>query len=300
MAAYRFATTRLRGLHSAGRAADLQHALISALLTRYLGQEYAGLFADFEVRDSDTRDWFVDAAPAPVPVARLPEDDQRAVRARAADMIAAVRGLADRIESQGAEGRNVARVLRDATVFPPDDLWFYRGAPLIVNWGYSRDETVSRGAPEISAPIRLAPSVEPVVPVNSTKVPAAPPPEVVRQPSVSLAAATLLWLLFALTIGRLYSDLLPACGIKSPFGPGAAIGDCPTVVADYPVLRESVRLQRAVEQAELSVAEEAQACSAPLRHASLAPPIAIETRLAIVPAATRERALRLGARADQD
>ncbi len=298
MAAYRFATTRLRGLHTAGRAADLQHALISALLTRYLGQEYAGLFADFEVRDSDTRDWFVDAAPAPVPVARLPEDEQRAIRARAADMIAAVRGLADRIEAQGAEGRNVARVLRDATVFPPGDLWFYRGAPLIVNWGYSRDETISRGAPEISAQIRLAPSVEPVVPVESSKAPAAPPPETVRRPSVSLAAAMLMWLLFALTIGRLYGDLLPACGVKWPFRPGAAIGDCPAVVADYPVFRESARLQRAVEQAELSVAEEAQACSAPLRHASLAPPIA--TRLAIASTAKRERALRLGARADQD
>ena len=98
MGAYRFVTTRLRGLHAAGRADDLQHALISALLARHLGPEYSGLFAEFEVRDNDTRDWFVEALPAPVPIASLPEDDQHAIRSRADQMIAAVRDLAARIE----------------------------------------------------------------------------------------------------------------------------------------------------------------------------------------------------------
>jgi hypothetical protein len=130
--------------------------------------------------------------------------------------------------------------------------------------------------------------------------PAAPPPGTARRSPFPLAAATLLWVLFALTICRLYGDLLPACGVKSPFGFGPVIGNCPAVVADYPVFRETIRLQRAVEQAELSVAEEAQACAAPLRHASLAPSIPLETRVATARAATHERALRFGAHADQD
>lgn len=263
MGAYRFATTQLKGLHAAGRAADLQHGLISALLVRHLGPEYAGLFADFEVRDSDTRDWFVEGPSAPIQVIRLPEDDQSAIRARAAEMIAAVAGLADRIEQQGAEGRNVARVLRDATVYPPDDLWLYRDAPLIVNWGYSREEAAVRGPVAISAPVRLEPRPARAVPAPPSRpAPPMPPPAAnAGRSRAPLIAAGLLWLIFALTIGRLYADLLPACGLKAPF----AIGDCPALTADDPVARETVRLQRAVEQAELAVAQEAQTCAPPQR-----------------------------------
>lgn len=263
MAAYRFATTQLRGLHAAGRAADLQHALISALLARHLGPEYAGLFAEFDVRDSDHRDWFVEALPPPVLVTSLPEDDQRALRARAEHMVANVRALADRIENQGAQGRNVARVLRDATVYPPDDLWLYRGAPLILNWGYHPAELESRGVAAISEPIHLRPEPEPrrerdFAPAEAGPLPARPAARV----RTGALAATLLWLLFAATVGRLYGELLPACGIKL----GSILGDCP-VYASSPVFREGVRLQRAVEQAELDIAMDRRACARPPRRA---------------------------------
>ena len=63
MATIRFATTQLSGLHAAGRTSDLQHALISATLARNLGERYAHLLAEFEVRGSDSRDWFVPLQP---------------------------------------------------------------------------------------------------------------------------------------------------------------------------------------------------------------------------------------------
>ena len=270
MAAYRFTTTQLRGLHAAGRAADLQHALISALLARHIGPEYAGLFAEFEVGDSGTRDWFVEALPAPVLVASLPEDDQRAIRARADQMVASVRALADRIESQGAQGRNVARVLRDATVYPPDDLWLYRGAPLILNWGYHRVEPESRGAATIYEPIHPPSEPEPARPAREAAadgVAALAPPK-----RTGPMAAALLWLLFVLIVARLYGELLPACGIKLPFAfLGLTLGDCPVVAADDPVSWKGVRLQRAIEQAELDIAIQRQACAAPLRRAAINP-----------------------------
>ena len=275
MAAYRFTTTQLRGLHAAGRAADLQHALISALLARHLGPEYAGLFAEFEVRDSDNRDWFVEALPPPVLVASLPEDDQRAIRARAEQMVASVRVLADRIESQGAQGRNVARVLRDTTVYPPEDLWLYRGAPLILNWGYHRVGQESHGAATISEPIHLR--AEPGPPrrgreaVTDSVAALSPVPRAPTKRTGPIAAA-LLWLVFALIVARLYGELLPACGIKLPFAfLGPTLGDCPVVAVDDPVVREGVRLQRAIEQAELDIAIARRACAPPLRRAAVDP-----------------------------
>jgi hypothetical protein len=265
MGAYRFVTTRLRGLHAAGRADDLQHALISALLARHLGPEYSGLFAEFEVRDNDTRDWFVEALPAPVPIASLPEDDQSAIRSRADQMIAAVRDLAARIETQGAQGRNVARVLRDATTHPANDLWLYRGAPLIVNWGYQQDDVVPQDVTTISTFVPLPPAPPP------RPAPAPPPKAPPKSRRIApLAATALLWLIFATVIARLYGDLLPACGLKSPFAFfGPSIGNCPSTAMDDPSIREGVRLQRAIEQAELDIVERKQACSAPPRHAEI-------------------------------
>ena len=273
MGAYRFWTTKLRGLHAAGRADDLQHGLISAILARHLGPEYAGLFAEFEVRDNDTRDWFVEALPAPIPIANLPEDDQRAIRARADQMIAAVRDLAARTETQGAQGRNVARVLRDATIYPSSDLWLYRGAPLIVNWGYQHDHVVTQGAATISAAIRIAPPPPEPTP-RETAAAVAPPPlpeaPALARPLAPRAATALLWILFAIVIARLYGDFLPACGLKSPIAfLGPSIGNCPFVAMDDPMIRETIRLQRAIEQAELEITEKKQACSLPPRHAEI-------------------------------
>jgi hypothetical protein len=129
--AVRFTTTHLRGLHAAGRTADLQHELISAVLTSRLGPDYSALFPEFTVRDSDTRDWFVDAPPAPVPVSRLPDAERRAAYLRCHQMLVDIRALADTIEKEGSNGRIMARALRDAAVFPPEDLWVRNGKPTI-------------------------------------------------------------------------------------------------------------------------------------------------------------------------
>lgn len=265
MGAYRFATTQLRGLNAAGRAADLQHALISALLERHLGSDYAGLFAEFEVRDSDTRDWFVASAPGPAPIASLPELDQSALRVRATQMIAAVRALADHIETQGAQGRNVARVLRDATIYPADDLWLYKGRPLIVNWGYQSGETVTGEISDISTPIQLPPAPPPV----RAEAFAAPASVVATPWRVNpMLAAAFLWLTFILVLARLYGDLLPACGLRAPFSLFAGqLGDCPIDAADDRLVGEGLRLQRAVERAELDLVQRKRACATPGRRA---------------------------------
>ncbi len=257
-----FATTKLRGLHAAGRTSDLQRDLLSAMLERHLGPAYAHLFAEFETRDSDTRDWFVDAAPAPINIRDLPQEHAAALKARCDTQLAAIHALADRLDGDGANSRNLARAMRDATVFPPEDLWFYRGAPLIVNWGFSRADGHKAAVSAIAgATVILDPD-----PVPAAAAPTLEPP---RKKRWLGWLPFFLWLAFVALVARIYGDLLPACGLQLPAPFTAGVSNCPIAVVADDAVTEGARLQRQVEQAELDLARGQQGCAQSRRGAVL-------------------------------
>jgi hypothetical protein len=256
-----FATTRLSGLYAAGRTADLQRDLLAAMLERHLGPAFAGLFAEFETRDSDTRDWFVDAAPGPINIRDLPPEHATALKTRCDQQIAAIRALADRLDGEGANSRNLARALRDATIFPPEDLWFYKGAPMIVNWGFSRFDGQ---APTASAIAGATVILDPIAPPPIAPTPA---PESPRKKRWFSWLPVLLWLVFVGLVTRIYADLLPACALQLPARFAAAFGNCPVSGATDDLVFEGLRLQRQVEQAELDLARHQPACDRPRQGA---------------------------------
>jgi hypothetical protein len=265
MAAIRFATTQLRGLHAAGRTSDLQHSLISAMLARHLGERYAHLLAEFEVRGSDSRDWFVPSQPVPVRISDLAPERQAVLRTECRRMIAAINQLATTIEAQGINGRNLARVLRDATVYPEEDLWEYKGAPLILNWGFRRSqahssnpvviaEEIAIGPPEIaSEPVAKAPTDQPVTP-KKTRFPW----DIFRKRS-----HLLLWSLFVALLSSIYALLLPACGLSFSFLPDREVGNCHVSGVSQALTLEGIRLQRQIELAELDLARQQNMCARP-------------------------------------
>jgi len=259
-----FTTTKLRGLNAAGRTADLQHALIAAILERHLGTAFAGIFAEFEVRDSDTRDWFVDGSPVPINVADLPADYQAALRARCGDCVAAIRNLADKLETQGAHGNNVARVLRDATVFPAEDLWLYKGAPLIVNWGYYRADAQVAPIGVIAGEVRIAdPAARRENPRSDAEA-----IDARKSRARKRWLPRLLWLVFIAIVAKLYAEFLPACGLQLPVPFARAIvGNCALNASADPAFAEGARLQREVEQAELDIAKLGQNCAVQRKRA---------------------------------
>jgi hypothetical protein len=282
MAAIRFATTQLRGLHAAGRTADLQHSLISALLARHLGERYAHLLAEFEVRGSDLRDWFVPALPTPVRISELPPERQAALRAECGRMIGAIDQLATTIETQGVNGKNLARVLRDAMVYPDEDLWEYNGAPLILNWGFRRSTVHSSNPVPIADKIAIAPAASeaPPVPPAAAPAPAAKP----RFPwnIFKWTSQLLMWLVFIGLLGTIYALLLPACGLSFAGFREGMVGNCRQSSASLDLAAEGLRLQRQIESAELDLAQQQNTCtpSSGLKKAADTPFIKeIDTRL---------------------
>lgn len=265
MAAIRFVTTQLRGLQAAGRTSDLQHSLISAMLARHLGERYAHLLAEFEVRGSDSRDWFVPSQPLPVRISDLAPERQAALRTECGRMIAAINQLAATVEAQGINGRNLARVLRDATVYPEEDLWEYKGAPLILNWGFRRSQAHSSNPVAIAEEIAIDPPDTTPEPVARAP---ADEPVTPRRPRFTWSIFRnrfhfLLWLLFVALLSSIYALLLPACGLSFGFLPGREAGNCRVSSTSQDLNLEGIRLQRQIEQAELDLAQQQNMCTRP-------------------------------------
>jgi hypothetical protein len=264
MAAIRFATTNLSGLHAAGKAEDRQHGLLAATLERHLGPEYAMLFADFNARDSDRCEWFVDSTPLPVRVSELAEGDQVAFQDFCHQMIEQVIELAQKLEAQGQQGRMIAGMLRSAAVFPPEDLWVHRDTPLIVNWGYTRDIFTPLKTEGITVQVKIDPTPAPV------DIPdAAPEPVIKAKPWIRrLFLTSLLWLLFAGIVGWSYLNLLPPCGLRPPFKNFGWTSNCP-VQLDQTVFLQAAELQRQVEHAEIQLALSQQDCAVESKRAEI-------------------------------
>ena len=262
MAALRFATTRLSGLRAAGRLQELQHATIAPFLERELGPAYGRLFADFEAESSDVRAWYIDAAATPPRrIDALPLAQQESLRDRLAQMIAEVLKLAERIAGESPQKANVARVLTAATTFPPEDIWAVGDQPVVVNWGFHRND-VAAGVPRpIMMRIERARTAV-RTPQSFTTTPQAPEVATLVVPArralPTWLLPLLLWLVFLAMVALAYRLLLPACALRGSLFD--AFDACPGGAAQAGLAQQGRELQGLVEQAELDLARRRGFC----------------------------------------
>lgn len=239
-------------IRALGSEAERSHARVSAILARYVSPQHAALLTDpVPVRDGTGIDWYVDAEGEVIGLSALPEADASAVRTRLAGMIRDVTETADRIEAaQQPAQKHIPSVLRQAVTFPGEaDIWSLRTKdslqPLLVGWGYAAQDAVavtpfhvSKFAPprhpaaamaveEAGAPVSAAIGAAETGEAGNVAANAA---ELRREevlgsgPVVAarrgggwllpLLLSLFLLLLFALSVAL----LLPACGLRTPFG----------------------------------------------------------------------------------
>lgn len=231
-------------------------------------------------------DWYSDRPDDPEPLADLPPDTAEAVLAAVGAIRATLTEKADALEAEGAHPQDV-RILRAATQVPSNEIAVYAAGeqPVLVGWGYQSAEP---GATPVPAgkwvPRKAQPAQDPEVAepagtvLASGPVAAAPAAVAARGPFPWLA--WLLWLVFLLLVLAIAYILLTACSVGAP---GRALVErgygfwnrCPPMaVADTAAQDRQAALREAIRDAEIALAQEAQACRVEtLRQAQLTPPV---------------------------
>ncbi|WP_371344802.1 hypothetical protein [Ancylobacter sp. IITR112] len=234
-------STPLAQMRPLGSEGERSHARVTSLLVRYLSPEHAAILADpVLLRDGSGVDWYVDDEGETVPLAVLPYGEAQAVRVQLATLLRDIRAKADEIEAGPGNRQSAAAALRNATLFPGEDcIYALRSAsglrPLIVGWGYEGHEQAARQPFDVST--FAAPRG------GGGGVRAAPPPPSIGAAAIGPSPATatldgsagaagaapagrfrmllpllLTGLLSLLVFGLIIAFLLPACGLRTPFG----------------------------------------------------------------------------------
>ena len=234
--------TSLAGLRPLGSNGERAHSRMIALLTMHLSPAHAQLLADpVPVRDGSGVDWYVEEDGDPVLLSQLPQDEAAALQTTLERYLADIREKADTLDAESdAAG---AAALRRILEFPgTDSVYALRTPeglkPIIVAWGYQSHDAAEAQAFHVSAiGAKRAPPMSPpppAAPVSATTpqpdpIPAAPfaaAPQAASAETVMMTddrrhswwiplLAALAALLLAIVIFLL---LIPACGVRTPFG----------------------------------------------------------------------------------
>ena len=158
--------------------AQLQNFLASN--SRFLeqhGMPKAASFLAEPVHDGNfgLTDWYTNDNAVPVPLASLPEAEQRAARARLADYAAALKSLMQ--SEAGQHSPQIVEILRRALQHPSaQDVYVADGCPVLINWGYAP------GSPNTVPEDIMAPGA------GNTAVSAVPAPQAAAQTAATAAA----------------------------------------------------------------------------------------------------------------
>lgn len=246
------ANTPLAHMIALGAEGERSHGRTTALVTRHLSAEHAAILADpVPLRDGSGVDWYVDEDSEVTPLADLPPAEADALRRALATLLSDIRAKADQMESEPGNLQAAASALRHATQFPGEDcIYALRSGegvrPVVVAWGYnSHDPDAARpfnvstfaarpeAAGQASSPRPGLPTFRATVDsgAGTTALPpprgpgaeddaADPAPAASRRPVAwgRAALATLLSLLTLLLFALVVAFLLPACGLRTPFG----------------------------------------------------------------------------------
>jgi len=215
---------------------------LEALISRHMDPDHAGIFADpVEVSDRSGIDWYVETDGDVIALSDLGDEEAQTVRSKLQARLEAIRSKAEELRDSAPD---VADMLYNATLFTGDGAVFAvrhedRIEPLLVSWGYKSSDPVAVRAFNVStfAPERPAgkPQVSRVAaaPVASQSGHASPPGSgatAAALPAASVMVASehspwsswLLPLLASLALLLLFviviAFLLPACGLRTPFG----------------------------------------------------------------------------------
>lgn len=237
--------TPLAQMRPLGSEGERSFARVMALIERNLSPRHAAVFADpVPVRDGSGIDWYTNVDGEVLPLQQLPSGDADAVRHELADILADLRATADKLDAEGTgKQHRTALTLRSAATFPGESAIFAvrtEGGlkPLIVAWSFESHDLVAAQAFNVSTfgPARSvshAPQTAALPEAIVAKSAGVPPPQNVAAaaPALSATAApvlggrgfgSLLPLLPALAafllLVAITALLLPACGLRTPFG----------------------------------------------------------------------------------
>ncbi|WP_346893500.1 hypothetical protein [uncultured Roseibium sp.] len=290
------AHTPLAHMRALGSVAERSHSRIASILSRHFSDEYAALLAEpVPNPDGSGIDWFVDADAQVQRLADLPEDEADAIREKLDEMTGHIRAEIERIEDGGGgapnrQAQTLANALRNAITIPGEDyIWAVQTPegdyqPLLIGWGYMSHESTVKGPFDVTARgqvlqgarARQAPpppqaGMNPVGPA-ATATESAAATNTTAAAVHSLPAVHVVerggfwqrWLVplllaaaFLLMLALLVSYLLPACGLRTPFGTivfgWLDRGACVQNVAQGP---DNLGLQTIALQRELDVLRE--------------------------------------------
>jgi hypothetical protein len=234
--------TPLATMRPIGADGERSRERMSALIARHLSSEHAAILADpVPLRDGSGIDWYVDTEGEVLDLASLSESERGAVSVRLAAILADIRAAADRIGGEGRQGGTSA-ALRNAAVFPGTSCIFAvreEGVlrPLLVGWGYESHEPALAQAFNVSvfatspSRARSAGAVRRDVPTSPAALAGSDGAEAAGGRFAALSgraranagargwlAAIALSLLAIVLFMTVASYLLPACGLRTPFG----------------------------------------------------------------------------------
>ncbi|MBQ3058978.1 MAG: hypothetical protein IJD16_01510 [Desulfovibrio sp.] len=192
---------QMRALASQGIFATDCHSQLQSILLQKLGPEHAALLAEPQHdAGGQSVDWYAQGSSQARCLKDLPEEEARALQARAGALARDIQNLARGLPAQDISGHLLLQALQHPSA---DDLWEVDGKAVLINWGF-------------------APGAVGAQPQDLTRLGAAvPPPPPPPVPAAAPASGGCLpWLLPLLLLALLLWLLLAALGIApSPFPP---------------------------------------------------------------------------------
>jgi hypothetical protein len=177
-------------------------------------------------------DWYADYDGKPVRLTDLPDETREIYRRRLRQSVQTVENAATIYRSRGDEAsRSKAASLQNAVTFPGEEYVWVAGGQggagtiILTAWGYEPHEPgrAGGGTDEIHTKGHLDPSLDTAATEAAVAGSKEPVPALAAAPPVGRgwwrrAAMVLLWLLPLLLAGLIAWLLLPACGLRLPFG----------------------------------------------------------------------------------
>lgn len=214
------ATTSSQGLQPLGSAAQRSYELVTGTVRARLGEKHARMFAEpVAAQHGDSIDWYAPIAGTGVPLSELSPEEQAALRAELASLVADIEAEAETLAaSDTAEDQRLAEALANAIELPDETMIHAlrdtdgKLHPMLVHWGWIRDEQKAvRGVltgmvprhgatATAAAPGHLAASG----PVQTTGVPG----------WLWWLLILLGWLLLAVLLGWILALLITPCGLS--------------------------------------------------------------------------------------
>lgn len=236
--------TPLAQMRPVGAEGERSFARLTALVERHLSPRHAAIFADpVPVRDGGGIDWYFNGDGDVLPLSQLTADDVGRIKGDLAEMLADLRKVADALDETGTGSTHKTAVaLRNAAAFPGENAIFAVRSdtglsPLVVAWGFESHDVSAAHRFNVSAfgragvsgaeldaprPVASATFGPEDAAVSPRAADASTPP---RQATAAGRISRLAWLLpvipavFALLlIVWISALLLPACGLRTPFG----------------------------------------------------------------------------------